>query len=95
MNIYTKNVSKVVEATSEWLTEEAKQTRETFRVEAARVAGDRTLGKDFERLKRVALVSCVDAIFIIKSTKKDVIISIRSRSLFFSFCKGYFKWSVL
>jgi len=75
--LYLKKAeSKVVQVTSEWLTEEAKQTRETFLVEAVRVAGDRAIGKAFDRPKRVALVSCMGAIFM-KSTNKRVFFPIR------------------
>lgn len=72
-----KIVSKVVYAviTSEWLTEEAKHTREAFRVEAARVAGDWTLGKAFESPKRAVLDSCMAAIFI--KIKKHYFLPIR------------------
>lgn len=62
---------------------------------AARVEGDRTIGKDFERLKRVALVSCMDDIFI-RSTKEDCD-NINSIEVYFLllFAMGLLKWSVL
>lgn len=96
-----------MQVTSEWLTEEAKQTRETLRAEAARVAGDRATGKAFDNPKRVALVSCMAAIFI-KSTNKSVFFQfVYSRfvcnedfqfnldAFFFSLLQRVFKRSVL
>jgi len=51
--------------TLEWLTDDAKKTRELFRpIATARVLGAWLLGKAFEIPKKTVLVNCIAAILI-------------------------------